>query len=195
VEILAHIKLGTFKSHTALLKSLRKDTRITKEVKKILYQTPLSAEEVDIDLVTVSLEELGAVHEDLNGYKTYDPIKAIYAQRFSDFGLEVCPLEVAFQLCLQSGACGCSSCGSERSFQIAHDPILDSTGDCYEFLHYGRPDKFQTLLRVDKHRIGSPYNFSSKDRLIAILPRENQNFPLPTRTLKLRQSRNLHLKR
>lgn len=87
------IKLGTHKTTDALKKALMDKGRcISNLAADILAKVTVSPTEAELDLVVVSVAELGfkdgALYEDICG-------------RAQEFGLELCPAETGPQLCLQ----------------------------------------------------------------------------------------------
>ena len=140
-EIFKTIEIGTFKD----LKSLRKvlegsGEQISNWAGNILNKVKLSKSKQSLDLVVLSVKELGFPQ----GAKLEDIYKAARNQ-----GLDLCPAEVGPQLRLQY-----SDQPSGEWLVIAMEPIKDSVGDLGLFLvgrnvsllwldaGYGRPGRF-----------------------------------------------------
>lgn len=92
-EIFRTIQIGTYKDVGSLRRALEESgTRIGTWAKDILNRTPLNKSEQSLDLMALSVKELGFP----DGAQLQDIYKAANSQ-----GLGFCPAEVGPQLCLQ----------------------------------------------------------------------------------------------
>ena len=145
-EIWKTIKIGIYKDLESLKDALLQNGfRIGDWANDILEKTELSSEKKSIDLVKISVEELGLTK---GAYK-----KDIYKKAF-ELGLKLCPPEIGPHLRLQY-----NNQEKLESLQIAMEPISDSTGHFSEFRIVHSPDGYLWLVGDHKH----PDNFWKSD--------------------------------
>ena len=137
------IQIGRYKTSAEIRKALEDGGfKMSDWAKQILEKTPLSGNPSEINLVRMTVADLG--------FESNATTEEIYA-RANELGLDLCPAEVGPQLRLQYP-------GQPKSewLKVAMEPILDSDGDLDIFgLEYGGDGRW--LEAVDG-RPGSGWN-------------------------------------
>jgi hypothetical protein len=156
-EVWKTVKIGDLHNADAIRKAIKKSgMKINEWVDDILGKIPLATSETDINLVVLSVADLG-----FNDGAKYGEI----CRRAKELGLELCPAEVGPQLRLQYG-------DQPRGWlTISMNPVTDSDGDL--ILFYVERNAGDLWLYSD---YGSSDKFWNSDySFVFVLPQVNEN--------------------